>query len=151
MHDGIEKTLLLKAPRSRVWNAIVDHTEFGTWFGVRLPPGRFATGETVAGNITHPGYEHLRMTVVVESVEPERLLSYRWHPYAIDPNVDYSSEPSTLVSFILEDAQGGTQLTVIESGFDGIPAERRSEAWRMNDQGWTSQMTNIERHVTASA
>ena len=148
--DRIEKKILLRASRERVWRALVDRTEFGEWFGVRLPAGTFSAGETVAGNITYPGYEHLVMTVDVETVEPQQVLSYRWHPYAIDPSVDYSGEPPTLVTFTLSDAEGGTLLSVVESGFDQIPLARRDEAWRMNEGGWTEQMQNIERHVTRS-
>jgi uncharacterized protein YndB with AHSA1/START domain len=150
MSDRIEKQILIRAPRSRVWRAIHDRTEFGTWFRVRLPPGTFAAGETVNGNITHPGYEHLTMSIDVVDVEPEHRLSYRWHPYAIDPNVDYSSEPTTLVTFTLEEAAEGTRLTIVESGFDQIPAHRRDEAFRMNEGGWAAQTKNIEHHVTAS-
>jgi uncharacterized protein YndB with AHSA1/START domain len=150
MADSIEKHILIKAPRSRVWRAVADRTEFGRWFRVRLPAGTFVAGEQASGNITNPGYEHLVMNVEVVEVTPEERLSYRWHPYAIDPNVDYSSEPTTLVTFTLVDADGGTLLTVVESGFDQIPLHRRDEAFRMNDGGWAAQMTNIERHVTAS-
>ncbi|MFL6244431.1 MAG: SRPBCC family protein [Thermoanaerobaculia bacterium] len=150
MSDRIEKQILIHAPRSRVWRAIHDQTEFGTWFRVHFPPGTFTAGQTVSGNITHPGYEHMTMDVEVVEVSPERRLSYRWHPYAIDPNVDYSSEPATLVTFTLEDAAEGTLLTIVESGFDRIPAHRRDEAFRMNEHGWAAQMKNIERHVIAS-
>lgn len=150
MPDSIEKHILIRAPRSRVWRAVVDRTEFGAWFGVRLPAGSFVAGEQASGNITSPGYEHLVMNVDVVEVTPEERLSYRWHPYAIDPNVDYSSEPTTLVTFTLADADGGTLLTVTESGFDAIPLHRRDEAFRMNEGGWAAQMTNIERHVTTS-
>jgi len=147
MTDRIEKKILLRAPRSRVWRAISDKTEFGTWFGVKFPPGMFAPSEKVTGTITHPGYEHMTMEVELVEVKPESLLSYRWHPYAIDPAVDYSSEPSTLVTLTLEDAPEGTLLTVLETGFDRIPPHRRDEAFRMNEGGWTAQMKNIERHV----
>ena len=151
MADRIEKQILLRAPRARVWRAISDHTEFGEWFGVRFPPGRFKPGEEVTGKITYPGYEHLELTIVVESVTPEKLLSYRWHPNATDPNMDYSSEPMTLVSFTLSDSDGGTLLKVVETGFDQIPAARRDAAWKSNDGGWAGQMTRIERYVTAAA
>ncbi len=151
MSDRIEKQIVLKAPRSRVWQAIADQTEFGAWFGVRFPPGTFTAGETVSGNITYPGYEHYVMDVDIVEVSPERLLSLRWHPYAVDLNVDYSSEPKTLVTFTLEDAAEGTLLKIVEAGFDQIPLHRRDEAFRMNDQGWTAQTKNIERHVSASA
>lgn len=144
--DRIEKTVVLRAPRSRVWRAIANADEFGSWFGVKLEGG-FAPGARVTGRITIPGYEHVMMDVTVERVEPERLFSYRWHPYAIAPGVDYSGEPTTLVEFRLEEVTEGTRLTVTESGFDRIPAARRAEAFRMNDQGWTGQLKNIERYV----
>ena len=146
--DRIEKKIVLGAPRSRVWRAIANVEEFNTWFGVKLE-GKFAPGARVTGKITTPGYDHLTMDVTVEKVEPERLFSLRWHPYAIDPKVDYSGEPTTLVEFRLEDVAGGTQLTVVESGFDKIPADRRAEALRMNEGGWAEQLKNIERHVAA--
>jgi uncharacterized protein YndB with AHSA1/START domain len=149
MTDRIEKQIVLRAPRSRVWRSIADRTEFGAWFGMQLPAGSFAAGETVNGKITHPGYEHLLLEMQLVEVSPETRLSYRWHPYAIDPNVDYSSEPTTLVTFILEETAEGTQLTVVESGFDQMPLHRRTEAFGMNDRGWAAQLTNIERHVAA--
>jgi len=147
--DRIEKAVLLRAPRTRVWRALTDADEFGAWFRVSLE-GPFAEGTTVRGRITHPGYEHLGMEMLIERMVPERLFSYRWHPYAVDPNVDYAAEPTTLVEFRLEDAGGGTRLTVVESGFDRLPAPRRAEAFRVNDGGWSEQMTNIERHVSAA-
>jgi uncharacterized protein YndB with AHSA1/START domain len=150
MADRIEKQIVLKAPRSRVWRAIHDKTEFGSWFGVKFPTGTFKAGEKVSGKITHPGYEHLVMDIELVDVEPERRLSYRWHPYAVEAGVDYSSELTTLVTFTLEDAKEGTLLKIVESGFDKIPLHRRAEAFRMNDSGWTEQMKNIERHVSAS-
>ena len=150
MTDRIEKKIVLGAPRSRVWRAICDKTEFGAWFGVKFPAGTFAPGEKVSGGITYPGYEHLTMDIEVVDVEPERRLSYRWHPYAVDPGADYSSEPMTLVTFTLDDAESGTLLTIVESGFDKVPLHRRAEAFRQNDSGWTEQTKNIERHVTAS-
>jgi uncharacterized protein YndB with AHSA1/START domain len=144
--DRIEKRVVLRAPRSRVWRAITNADEFGAWFRVKLE-GPFAEGKTIRGKITHPGYEHLTMEVLVERVEPESYFAYRWHPYAIDPKMDYSQEPTTLVEFRLEEANGGTALTIVESGFDRIPLARRAEAFRMNDGGWTEQLTNIARHV----
>ncbi|HUY98993.1 MAG TPA: SRPBCC family protein [Thermomicrobiaceae bacterium] len=146
--DRIEKSVVLRAPRSRVWRALTDAEEFGSWFGVRLS-GALTPGARVTGHITTPGYEHLTMELLVERVEPERLFSYRWHPYAVDPAVDYASEPTTLVEFRLDEIAGGTQLTVVESGFDRIPAARRSEAFRMNSEGWAGQLVNIGRHVAA--
>jgi uncharacterized protein YndB with AHSA1/START domain len=146
--DRIEKRIVLRAPRSRVWRAIADAKEFGTWFGMKLE-GSFAPGARISGRSTEPGYEHVSGDIVIERIEPERLFSYRWHPYAVDPDVDYSSEPMTLVEFRLEEVPGGTELTVTESGFDRIPAARRAEAFRMNDQGWAEQLKRVERHVTA--
>jgi uncharacterized protein YndB with AHSA1/START domain len=147
--DRIEKTVTLRAPRRRVWRALTNAQEFGTWFRVTLE-GDFVAGATIRGRITHPGYEHVTMEIQVERIEPERLFSYRWHPYAIEPGVDYSGEPTTLVEFQLDDAPGGTKLTIVESGFDRIPLSRRAEAFRMNEQGWAGQIGNIERHVTQS-
>jgi uncharacterized protein YndB with AHSA1/START domain len=144
--DRIEKAILLRRPKSRVWRALTDAKEFGAWFGVNLE-GAFAVGKPIRGKITYPGYEHVTMEVTVERMDAEKLFSYRWHPYAIDPKVDYSSEPTTLVEFRLEDAAGGTRLTIVESGFDRIPIARRDEAFRMNSGGWDGQLKNIERHV----
>jgi uncharacterized protein YndB with AHSA1/START domain len=145
--DRIEKTILLRAPRSRVWHALTDPQEFGAWFRVKLE-GAFGEGATVRGRITHPGYEHVTMEMLIVRMDPERLFSYRWHPYAVSPDVDYSAEPTTLVEFRLEEVTGGTRLTVVESGFDRLPSERRAEAFRMNEGGWSEQMLNIERHVS---
>jgi uncharacterized protein YndB with AHSA1/START domain len=145
--DRIEKKVMLHAPRSRVWRAIADAEEFGAWFLVKLQ-GAFAEGVTIRGQITHPGYEHVTMEMEVARIEPESYFAYRWHPYAIDAAVDYSSEPMTLVEFRLEEADGGTLLTIAESGFDRIPLARRAEAFRMNDGGWAQQTRNIERHVS---
>lgn len=145
--DRIERRILLKAPRSRVWRALSNAEEFGGWFGVALEGEVFAAGRHARGHITHPGYEHLVFDVLVERVEPERLLALRWHPAAIDPAVDYSKEPTTLVEFELTEVEGGTMLTLVESGFDQIPPERRLEAFRMNSGGWDEQMKNIEKHV----
>lgn len=149
MSDWIEKEMFIRAPRSRVWRALADKSEFGRWFRVTFPPGQFTTGETVRGNITHPGYEHVVMEIEVVDVSPERRFAYRWHPYAIDPNIDYSSEPTTLVTFTLDEQPGGTLLKIVESGFDQIPPHRREEAIRMNERGWAGQIHNIDRHVTA--
>lgn len=145
--DRIEKNVTLRAPRARVWRALTASSEFGQWFQVKIQDP-FTPGATVRGQITHPGYEHVVMEMQIERMEPERYFSYRWHPYAIERGVDYSAEPTTLVEFTLADADGGTRLTIVESGFDRIPAARRAEAFRMNDNGWTGQLKNIERHVT---
>lgn len=145
--DRIEKQVLLRAPKSRVWRALTNAAEFGSWFRVDLV-GRFAVGEQIRGKITHPGYEHLTMEVTVERMDAEELFSFRWHPAAVDLKIDYSTEATTLVEFRLKETPAGTMLTVVESGFDLIPASRRSVAFRMNDQGWTQQVENIRRHVT---
>ena|SRR5436190_15998231 len=147
--DRIQKEIVLRAPRARVWKALTDSKEFGTWFGVRMN-GAFDVGSKVKGQITIKGYEHVSMEIDIVSLEPQTYFAYRWHPYAIDPKVDYSGETPTLVEFRLSDADGGTRLTIVESGFDKLPAARRSEAFRMNDGGWTGQLQNIERHVTTS-
>lgn len=145
--DRIERETLLKAPLAKVWTALADAESFGEWFGVALKGQHFVAGEPVRGNITYPGYEHLVFEALVERVEPQRVLSFRWHPYAVDPAMDYSHEPMTLVVFELESVKDGTLLRVVESGFDGIPLSRRDEAFRMNSSGWTEQMTNIGAYV----
>ena len=146
MSDRIEKTVEMKAPVSRVWRALTDFREFGTWFRVQLG-GPFKPGQVSRGQMTYPGYEHLKWEAVVQKMEPERLFSFTWHPYAIDPKTDYTGEPQTLVEFTLEKTATGTRLRVVESGFDKVPASRRAEAFRMNDGGWAQQMQNIAQHV----
>ena len=144
--DRIEKRFEVRAPRARVWRAIANANEFGAWFGMKLE-GTFAARATVRGRLTIPGYDHLTLDLHVEQIEPERYFSYRWHPYAIDPKVDYSAEPTTLVEFRLEAIADGTAVTIVESGFDRIPLARRAEAYRMNDGGWTGQAKNLARYV----
>ena len=144
--DRIEKQIRLRAPRARVWRALTDTREFGQWFGVNLK-GEVSPGSKLRGPITIPGYEHVTFEATVEAVEPEKRFSFRWHPYAIEPGVDYSHEPTTLVVFTLEDVDGGTLLKVVESGFDKIPAARRAKAFEMNSNGWAAQLENINRHV----
>ena len=150
MGNKIEKRIELKAPVSRVWRALTDYREFGDWFRVKLERP-FVAGQESRGNITYPGYEHVVWTAVVQKMEPERLFSFTWHPYAVDPSVNYSKETPTLVEFRLEKDGSGTLLVLTESGFDNIPVERRSEAFRRNDGGWTEQMKNIEAHVTQAS
>jgi uncharacterized protein YndB with AHSA1/START domain len=146
--DRIERSVVINAPRDRVWRAISNAEEFGTWFHANLSGQVFAPGQRARGHITHPGYEHLFFEVVVERIEPPQLLSFRWHPYAVDTAIDYSQEEPTLVTFTLGEAAGNaTVLTVVESGFDKLPPERRLEAFRMNSGGWEAQMENIVRHV----
>jgi len=146
MDNRIEKSIELKAPVSRVWRALTDHNEFGEWFRVKLD-GPFVPGQISRGHITYPGYEQVKWEAVVQKMEPERLFSFTWHPYAVDPKIDYSREPPTLVEFRLEKTPTGTLLLLTESGFEKIPADRRLDAFRMNDGGWTEQMKNIEGHV----
>jgi len=147
--DRIERKILLKATRARVWRALANAEEFGKWFGVDFKGKSFVAGKPVQGQITYPGYEHIVMEVFIEQVVPERLLSWRWHPAAIDPAVDYSAEPTTLVVFELAETAGGVLLTVVESGLDSIPLARRATVYRMNASGWDEQMRNIEKHVAA--
>ncbi len=149
MNNKIVKKIDLKAPISRVWKALTDYKEFGQWFCVKIE-GPFVVGQPACGYLTYPGYENLRWEVQVKQMETEKLFSYTWHPYAVDPSVDYSTETPTLVEFRLEEIPDGTRLTVIESGFDKIPDHRRSDAMRMNDGGWEEQLQNIERYVGAS-
>lgn len=145
--DRIERQIVLKATRSRVWQALSDAETFGDWFGVALKGQRFVAGQRAQGHITYPGYEHLMWDVRIERIEPERLLSFLWHPYAIDPAVDYSHETPTLVVFELEDADEGALLRIVESGFDTIPRARRPEAFRMNSEGWDIQMKNLQKYI----
>jgi uncharacterized protein YndB with AHSA1/START domain len=148
--DTIVRKVLIHAPRSRVWRALTDSREFGAWFGVQFSDP-FAPGARMRGPIRHKGYEHLTMHFTVDAIEPERRFSWRWHPNAVDPSRNYDAEPTTLVTFDLEDAPEGTLLTVTESGFDRIPAERRAEAYRGNEGGWTYQVDSINRYVTTGA
>jgi uncharacterized protein YndB with AHSA1/START domain len=155
--DRIEKQVLLKAPLERVWRALSDSTEFGTWFGMRFD-GPFKPGAVMRGVIVptkmnldvanaQKKYEGISFQITIEQIEPERLFSFRWHPGAVDPTVDYSLEPTTLVVFALEQVPDGVLLTLTESGFDGIPLERRAKAFASNEQGWTVQMTLIEAYL----
>ena len=148
--DAIVRTILLRAPRARVWGALTDAREFGTWFGVKVD-GAFAPGARMRGAITHKGYEHLTWEITIERMEPERLFSWRWHPAAVEPGVDYAVEPTTLVEFTLEEVPEGTRLTVAESGFDDVPLARRAQAYRMNGDGWSWQVKSIEAYVTTGA
>ena len=146
MEDCIEKSIEIAAPVGRVWRALTDARQFGEWFRVSLD-GPFVAGERVGGQLTFPGYEHVRMEVEVKAIEPETYFSYTWHPYSVDPKMDYSEETPTLVEFRLKAAGSGTLLTVKESGFDKIPSHRRAEAFRMNSGGWTQQMKSMEAYV----
>ena len=150
MEDRIEKRIELAAPPARVWKALTDSRQFGEWFKVKMD-GPFVAGQLLGGQITHPGYEHLRMEIVVRTIEPETLFSFTWHPYALDPKIDYSTETPTLVEFRLEKVPSGTLLRLTESGFDKIPGDRRLAAFPRNDDGWTQQMKNIENHVAQTS
>jgi uncharacterized protein YndB with AHSA1/START domain len=146
MSHRIDKTIFLNAPVSRVWRALTDHREFGEWFCVNLD-SPFVPGQISTGKVTYPGYEYLTFELMTQKLEPERVFAFSWHPYAIDPQIDYSKEPSTLVEFRLEPKDNGTVLHLSESGFEGIPENRRFEAFRKNDEGWTEQMENITRYL----
>ena len=159
--DRIQKRVTLKAPLERVWKAVSDSSRFGEWFGVAFE-GPFVAGEAVRGKIvptkadpeiarTQEPYAGAPFDCIVDRIEPMTLFSFRWHPFAIDPSVDYSKEPTTLVTFQLEPVPGGTQLTITESGFDSIPVSRRAKAFQMNDQGWTGQMNLIEKYLATHA
>ena len=159
--DRIEKTVQLRAPLARVWRAISVAKEFGTWFGVEFD-GPFAAGARVTGRIvptkvdvevakSQQPYAGIAFEFTVERVEPMKLISFRWHPFAIDPKVDYSKEPTTLVTFKLEEVAGGTKLVISESGFDRIPLERRAKAFTANDEGWTAQIKLIEKYLAGAA
>lgn len=146
--DRIEKLVNIDAPRSRVWRALTDVSQFNTWFGVKLATP-FAAGAEVSGRMTHPKYAHVTLTIWIEKLEAERFFSFRWHPYAVEEGADYSAEPTTLVTFTLEDAGKGTRLTIVESGFDSIPESRRAKAFSMNSNGWNGQAENLRKYVTA--
>ncbi|WP_295900149.1 SRPBCC family protein [uncultured Bdellovibrio sp.] len=146
MENRIEKKIELKAPVARVWKALTDHHEFGEWFRVKIETP-FVAGKPAVGRILYPGYEHLKWEVIIQKLEPERYFSFTWHPYAVEPDIDYSKETPTLVEFHLEKTARGTLLTVTESGFEKVPADRRALAFRMNDGGWAEQMKNIEAYL----
>ncbi len=159
--DRIEKKILLRATRQRVWRALADSTEFGTWFGMKFD-GPFAPGATMRASIVptkvdpevaemQKPHEGMRFDITVERIEPERLFSFRWHPHAVEPGADYSNEPSTLVSFELEEAPGGILLTATESGFDQIPLARRAKAFAANEQGWGMQVKLVEKYLAHGA
>jgi uncharacterized protein YndB with AHSA1/START domain len=150
MGDRIEKRIELSAPLSRVWRALTDSREFGEWFRVKLE-GPFVAGEAVGGQLTFPGYEHLRMDVVVKKIEPMSYFSYTWHPFAVDPKMDYSQETPTLVEFRLTETGKGTLLVVTESGFDKLPKARYADAFRMNTRGWEQQLEQIGAYVSKAA
>jgi uncharacterized protein YndB with AHSA1/START domain len=159
--DRIQKQVLLRAPRDRVWRAISDAKEFGTWFGVAFE-GPFVAGAHLSARIVptkvdaevakaQEPHSGMRFEITIDRIEPMRLFSFRWHPGAVEPGVDYSKEPTTLVTFELEEAEGGTRVTITESGFDRLPPERRAKAFGMNEQGWAAQAKLIEKYLAGSA
>jgi|SRR5579871_6049815 len=154
MSDRIEKRIELKAPVSRVWRALTDHRQFGEWFRVNLE-GPFLVGQVSRGQMTYPGYEHVKWEATIQKMEPERLFSFTWpHPKShekADYSPDYSNEPTTLVEFRLEKTPAGTMLVVTESGFDKLPEDRRMKAFRGNESGWEQQLRNVEQYVAQAA
>ena len=155
--DQIIKTTVLKAPRDRVWRAVSDSQQYGAWFGAKFD-APFTAGAKLTGTIVpteadaevakaQEPYRGRPFTFEVERVEPPRLISFRWHPYAVDPNLDYSNEPTTLIVFELEEVDGGTKLTITESGFENIPLARRAEAFKMNEGGWQAQLMLVEKYL----
>jgi len=145
--DRIERSVIIEAPRERVWNALSNAETFGTWFGANLKGQQFVPGQRTQGPITIPNMEHVKFDVIIERIEPKNMMSYRWHPAALDPAVDYEQEPRTLVTFTLADLPGNqTKLTVVETGFDKVPPNRRMEAFRMNSNGWAWQLDNVKRY-----
>jgi uncharacterized protein YndB with AHSA1/START domain len=148
--DRIERSVFLRAPRAQVWKALSDAKAFGEWFGVKLN-GSFAPGARLQGKVTHKGYENYPFEFTIDRIVPERLLSWRWHPNAVDPGVDYSAEPETEVAWQLEDTPGGTVVRVVESGFDALPASRRNAAYEGNEKGWNMQMEAIENYLEKAA
>jgi len=157
--DRIEKKVLLRSPRSRVWRALTDSAEFGHWFGVKFDtpfaPGRAMHGVLVGTAVdatvaaAQQAYAGWPFDITIDRIEPERLFSFRWHPFAGERDFDYTKEPTTLVVFELEEVTGGVLLTITESGFEGIPLERRAVAFTGNEQGWDMMVGVIEKHVTA--
>jgi uncharacterized protein YndB with AHSA1/START domain len=156
--DRIEKRVTLRAPRERVWHALTDAKQFGAWFGVEFP-GPFVAGQRMVGHMVptqvdpevaklQEPHRGAKFECWIEAIEPMTLFSFRWHPYAIEPAVDYSAEPTTLVAFELGDAADGrTSLTITESGFDRIPLERRVQAFAANEGGWAHQAELIAKYL----
>ena len=155
--DRIQKQVVLRAPMDRVWRAISDSQEFGRWFGVGID-GPFVAGTSVTATITpttvdeevaqmqrpHTG---AKATWQIVAVEPPRRFAYRWHPFAVEPDVDYDQEPTTLVEFTLSESADGVVLTIVESGFDAIPEARRWAAFEANSGGWTKQAELVRKYL----
>jgi uncharacterized protein YndB with AHSA1/START domain len=148
--DRIERSILINASRGRVWRALSNADEFGAWFGVNLAGQVFAPGVWARGQLTHCGHEGIFFEALIDRIEPEDVMSFHWHPYALDPAIDYSQEQPTLVTFTLKDAPGdGILLTVVESGFDKVPQGRRRQAFEMNSGGWEAQLKNVARYASS--
>ncbi len=156
--DRIVKTVLLRAPLERVWRAISEAQQFGVWFGVAFD-GPFVPGAKMVGRMVptqvdaevaklQEPYRGANVEIVVDRIEPMHRFSFRWHPFAVESDFDYSKEPMTLVAFELEEAVGGTTLTITESGFEGLPASRRAKAFTGNEQGWAAQATLVEKYLS---
>jgi uncharacterized protein YndB with AHSA1/START domain len=155
--DRIQKEIVLHAPRARVWQAISDSKQFGTWFGVAFDD-TFAEGARLTGRIVpttvdadvaklQESHAGATFEFLVDRIEPMARISFRWHPFAVEPGVDYSKEPTTLIVFELQQVPGGTLLTISESGFDQIPLARRAKAFTANEGGWTMQTKLIEKYL----
>jgi uncharacterized protein YndB with AHSA1/START domain len=159
--DRIQKEILLRAPAPRVWKALSDSAQFGAWFGMKMN-GVFVPGATLRGTITgtevddevaamQKPYEGTPIAIIVERMEPERLFSFRWHPYSVEPGVDYDAEPTTLVEFEMTATAEGVRLVVTESGFDALPEERRAKAFAANDGGWTLVIQLVAKYLAREA
>ena len=145
--DRIERKILLNASRKKVWDALTNAEQFGKWFGVALEGKTFVEGQSIEAPITYPGYEHVVWKASIEKILPQTLFAFRWHPFAVDKNVDYDKETPTLVEFTIEDHAPGILLRVVESGFNAVPEARRQKAFKMNSRGWDEQMGNIENYL----
>lgn len=145
--DRIERKILLNASRKKVWDALTNAEQFGKWFGVALEGKTFVEGQIIEAPITYPGYEHVVWKASIEKILPQTLFAFRWHPFAVDKNVDYDKETPTLVEFTIEDRAPGILLRVVESGFNAVPEARRQKAFKMNSRGWDEQMGNIENYL----
>ncbi len=159
--DRIEKKIMLRASRQRVWEAIGDARKFGSWFGVEFDgpfvPNRHMMGKIVPTTVdeevarSQKPYEGKSFDITVDRIDPMSLFSFRWHPYAVDAGADYSKEPTTLVVFELEEVPGGSMLTITESGFSQIPLDRRAKAFAGNEEGWTWQVKLIEKYLALAS
>lgn len=146
-NDRIEREIEIKAAPAKVWDALTDYKKFGQWFGVRLD-GPFIVGKTTTGI---NNYKELKMAYMIQKIEPKTFFSYKWTPYPIDSERDYSQEDPTLVEFTLSETDKGTKVVVVESGFSRIPQDRRAEAFRMHTGGWEAQLENIKKYVVSNS